>query len=533
MPLTLGIDSTELHLLIVLCGGWLAIVAGEKLAEPTNRIAWRNGSSVLIHLGIYTLIFFVLVGVTHRAYLSALFAITGILAVIIVNNAKYKALREPFIFTDFSLFSQALQHPRLYLPFLNPIAAVVGPIVTIALVFLGFALDPPLTARIPFHTLLVFVTIGCAIGAACVLIGTRYSNPPTFDIRADIERYGLVPSLWLHRVAETQPTTVYRNPQIPLVQAIRKHVVDSKSLHHLIVVQSESFFDARRLLPTIKRDVLQNYDRIVIDAKYAGRLHVPAWGANTMRTEFAVLTGINRDRLGVHWFNPYRKIARQPLRSLASSLRSAGFDTVGIHPHPESFFGRDKVFPALGFERFLDIDAFRNAKKFGPYTCDASVTEKIFEVLQEAVRPTFVFAITMENHGPLHLEQVPEHELSDIYAEPPPAEYRDLSVYLRHLKHADQMIGSLTELIRHEYPASTLVFYGDHVPSMPAVYKALDFDDGRSDYFIWTSRLGNHFSLDYELNAEDLASHGLLAAGLIEPETVMEFTSGNTSTPSI
>ncbi|CAB3975870.1 capsular polysaccharide biosynthesis protein [Burkholderia cenocepacia] len=46
-------------------------------------------------------------------------AIALVALVALVSNAKYESLREPFVFSDLSLFSQLFSHPRLYLPFLS------------------------------------------------------------------------------------------------------------------------------------------------------------------------------------------------------------------------------------------------------------------------------------------------------------------------------------------------------------------------------------------------------------------------------
>src|SRR5690606_41004328 len=67
--------------------------------------------------------------------------------------------------------------------------------------------------------------------------------------------------------------------------------------------------------------------------------------------------------------------------------------TICIHPFPGSFFGRDRVLPNLGFDVFLDIAAFQEARRFGPYVSDLSVAEKIIEVLRLPGGPKFVFRL--------------------------------------------------------------------------------------------------------------------------------------------
>jgi phosphoglycerol transferase MdoB-like AlkP superfamily enzyme len=73
------------------------------------------------------------------------------------------------------------------------------------------------------------------------------------------------------------------------------------------------------------------------------------------------------------------------------------------HPYASEFFFRHKVFPRLGFDAFVDRDQFVDAAYAGPYVSDAAVTDCLIERLEQASgQAQFIFAITMENHGPLH-----------------------------------------------------------------------------------------------------------------------------------
>ena len=72
----------------------------------------------------------------------------------------------------------------------------------------------------------------------------------------------------------------------------------------IIIVQCELFFDARRLSPAIPPELLAGFAACCASSAQFGRLIVPGWGANTMRAEFAVLTGIPESELGYDRFNP-------------------------------------------------------------------------------------------------------------------------------------------------------------------------------------------------------------------------------------
>jgi len=486
----------------------------DRLLQP--RFNWRDrlGAAWIIQFGLVALSFGLLLALTQRPGFAAELTLAGQLLLVLVNNAKFRALREPFVFSDFGLFSQALTHPRLYLPFLGLIPAISGVMAFILTIYLGLVLEVSLLERMGLAGFAAAVGSVLLLAIAALVVGSWLASPPSLSAHEDLRRFGLLGSLWLYRLAEHRHDP--RDPAHPARQQnpLRVTQHDKSRLPHLLVVQSESFFDVRRLYPQIRPEILDHFDAACRSAAAHGTLQVPAWGANTMRTEFAFLSGLNEEVLGVHRFNPFRRFAHQPWQTLATALRDAGYHTVCLHPQPASFFSRDLVYPQLGFDSFLDIRAFPGAQRVGPYISDAAVTAKVREILAAAERPTLLFVITMENHGPLHLEQVAAGDIERLYRTPPPSGFDDLSVYLRHLANADRMIGELVTLCEQNDRDAVLCFYGDHVPSMPQVYAAQDYHDGRSDYLIW--RPGSVQGQAEELTADQLGMRLLQVAGLLE-----------------
>jgi phosphoglycerol transferase MdoB-like AlkP superfamily enzyme len=255
----------------------------------------------------------------------------------------------------------------------------------------------------------------------------------------------------------------------------------------IVVVQCESFFDARRLSPLVPRGLLAGFDRACEAAVAAGRLGVPGWGANTMRAEFAVLTGIPESALGYDRFNPYYALARTPLDSHVWRLRRAGYRTVCLHPFDRRFFRRDLAMPALGFERFLGRESLGGSRT-PPYYPDPRLAEDILRIVEQEGPDVFVFAITMGNHGPWLPGGPPLDAavagLLDPAAVPDGA---GLLRYLDGLKRSDTMLHTLLDgLERHAAPA-VLAFYGDHLPSLPRAFAHFGFAEGSSDYVVWSS----------------------------------------------
>lgn len=106
----------------------------------------------------------------------------------------------------------------------------------------------------------------------------------------------------------------------------------------------------------------------------------------------------------------------------------------------------------------------------------------------DRTQPLFIHAVTMENHGPLHLENVAESELPTWFDRPLQPGMKDLAPYLRHIGNADRMLGMLRDTLLAQRNEALLCFFGDHVPILPEVYQAIGAPAGDTDYLLWSNR---------------------------------------------
>jgi hypothetical protein len=122
----------------------------------------------------------------------------------------------------------------------------------------------------------------------------------------------------------------------------------------------------------------------------------------------------------------------------------------------------------------------RDAPNDGKYMADSAMTDEILRQLKDSGPPQFIFAISIEAHGPY---DVPPKDTAarDAIAVPAGIEGKDkleLQNYLYHMQHADQQLGRLaTALARRQRP-TLLLFYGDHLPALTNVYRTDGFVDG-------------------------------------------------------
>lgn len=481
----------------------------EAMLTPRPVAPWRRPAAAnAVHVGVWTLAFALELALFRRPYFGVANVLAIQLLIVLVNNAKYRALREPFVYPDFEYFMDAIKHPRLYLPFFGLARALAAGGGYGAALWAGLVLEDSVTAgagiwlvsfaELPQEHMLdpsapVVPFFACSLSLAAIGLAVALNagrrNFVNFDAVGDLGRLGLAAALWAYGRAERQPISDMRiNAPFALV---KPPDTLPDPLPDLVVVQSESFFDARRAFPGLLReDILANFDLLKIEAVAHGQLEVPAWGANTVRTEFAFLSGVDSSQLGVHRYNPYRRLTTQAFPSIATYLRSVGYYTVCVHPFDGTFYQRHLVYPLLGFQEFVDIAAFKDAKCEGRYVGDKAVAEQVIAMLGSKARgPLYIHVITMENHGPLHLDEIGKCELGRFLCEEISDGCKDLVAYARHLQNADAMFGILREAMLSGLRPAALCVFGDHVPIMPAVYQKLGQPDGATNYLIWSSEV--------------------------------------------
>jgi len=407
----------------------------------------------------------------------------------VADRTKREVLREPVVFSDISELPHVFSHPQLYLPFAGPALVVGGAAAAVALSVALLSFEPgvwePNPLLVLFYTGLMtggtwLMSREPALGAAAAALRELGATGEPFGDAANLGPFAMVLVSGVIARAERASRRA-RHAPLPSPSPRRGREPNGVPL---VLVQCESFFDARRLSPLVPRDLLSGFDACRESGATFGRLEVPSWGANTMRAEFAVLTGIPESELGYDRFNPYHAFARTPIASLAWRLRAQGYRTICLHPFDRSFFRRDLTLPALGFERFLGIESLGGSRR-PPYCSDPELADHVLGVLDAEGPRVFIFAITMGNHGPWREGGLPiDPELQRRFDRTEVPEGDDLLRYLEGLRRSDEMLQILLSGLERRDYGGVLAFYGDHLPSLPQVFRHFAFSEGDSDYVV-------------------------------------------------
>jgi len=82
--------------------GLLASCALDVLLQPRPAAPWRRPLAALgVHAGVWTLAFALALALFRRPVFSGVSVLVLQCVFVIVNNAKFRSLREPFVFPDF------------------------------------------------------------------------------------------------------------------------------------------------------------------------------------------------------------------------------------------------------------------------------------------------------------------------------------------------------------------------------------------------------------------------------------------------
>lgn len=240
---------------------------------------------------------------------------------------------------------------------------------------------------------------------------------------------------------------------------------DKETLPNVIVVMDEAFSDLKVLGDfAASEDYMPFLHTLQQGAcnTVTGQLHVSVMGGNTANTEFEFLTGDTMAFLPAGSI-PYQQYVRGEIPTLASYLKSLGYETVAMHPYYATGWNRDKVYPQFGFDTFYDWESYLGAGYTRKYVDDESCVDKIIETYENKSKdtPLFLFNVTMQNHSPY--TDGWQAEEGNITVDGVGSS--QLSEYLTLMKLSDAALEKLITYFTAQEEPTVILFFGDHQPT--------------------------------------------------------------------
>ncbi|MCC2452976.1 LTA synthase family protein, partial [Bacillus cereus] len=239
-----------------------------------------------------------------------------------------------------------------------------------------------------------------------------------------------------------------------------------KEKPNIIFVMSESFWDPTKVTNlSFSEDPVPNLHHYIENFP-GGQTISPTFGGNTANVEFEALTSYSMSLLKPGSI-PYQQVItnKKEIPSIPTALKKEGYYTSAIHSFGRTFFKRDDVYKVLGFDKFNAEDTMENVDIDGDYISDLAMSKEIIAELEKQKQPTFIHAVTMQNHFPFTEGRFGENliEISGLENEESKGE---LETYTEGLRRSDEALQYLIEQLDNFDRPTLLVFFGDHLPSL-------------------------------------------------------------------
>lgn len=259
---------------------------------------------------------------------------------------------------------------------------------------------------------------------------------------------------------------------------------------NIIFLQLESFFDPNRIENLYySRNPIPNFTKMKEEG-ISGKLNVATVSAGTANTEFEILTGMSLQFFGAGEY-PYKTILLETTcESIANNLRQLGYTNTAIHNNRASFYGRNEVFPNLGFDTFISKEYMMDME-YTPvsWVKDKVLTKEIIGAMETTETKDFVFAISVQAHGKYPTE-FKGNEDYDVYVYGEGGEERiaGFSYLINQYYEMDMFLKDLTDALNEFDEDTVLVAYGDHLPGLNLTEDELSNKTlFQTDYVIWSN----------------------------------------------
>lgn len=439
------------------------------------------------------------------------------LAVGIINCIMVIMRTLPFTIIDLTLLKDALGLFDVYFSLPQRILIVGLSILAILFVIYLF-IKAPKQQRMPLNKFISGALVLATLTLGCINMGmnTNFISSSLSDLTAAYDKYGFA-YCFLATFTDMgidMPENYSEETMDEVEQQIDTVENDAPSYlvrPNIVFVQLESFFDPKHVIGLeLTDDPIPTFTQLKNDYP-SGYLTMPSIGGGTANSEFEVLTGMTLSHFGAGEY-PYNTVMlNTAVESICNNLAPLNYSSHAIHNHSGSFYGRNKVYPNMGFDTFTSIEYMDDYEKNELGWADDSVlTDEVMDALKSTGGKDFVFCVTVESHGHYPTEQITDSDDSVISEfELESASYWGMDYYLQVLCETDNFIAELLSELEDCGEPTVVVLYGDHLPSLGL--SGEDLENGnlyQTEYVIWNNYTGflQHIA-DRDLYAYQLSAY--------------------------
>ena len=226
---------------------------------------------------------------------------------------------------------------------------------------------------------------------------------------------------------------------------------------NLIVIQMEALqnfvinreYEGQEITPNLNR-LIRHEGTIYFD-----RYYMQIAAGNTSDAEFAT----NNSIYGSEKSYTYELYKENTFRGLPVLLKERGYSTIAMHGYDGDFWSRKAMYPAQGFDRFIDDKGYKPSVIHGWGILDEEFFVQSVEYLKVQPRPFYCFMVSLTNHTPFVMDK--KYCRLQLSAKHEGTRFGN---YLNSTAYSDYAIGVLLDALKEAdlYENSVITIYGDH-----------------------------------------------------------------------
>lgn len=243
---------------------------------------------------------------------------------------------------------------------------------------------------------------------------------------------------------------------------------------NIIVIMNESFAVLPETYGFATAEDGMPFIHSLTENTIKGNVLTSVFGGSTANTEYEFLTGNTMAFLS-EGNVPYVQFVKSKQESLVHDLNALSYQTIAFHPCAAGNYNRNKVYPLLGFEKFItEEDELLHTENLRTYMSDQADFLNLIDIYEkrDRTRPFFLFNVTMQNHGgyshyksEVDVTVIPESE--SLHS-------AQLLEYLSLIRATDSAFQTLVEYFEKEDARTMILMFGDHQPGLDAgIYDAM------------------------------------------------------------
>lgn len=248
-----------------------------------------------------------------------------------------------------------------------------------------------------------------------------------------------------------------------IAQAYENDAADgSENMPNLIVIMNESFADYEQIGTgiTLSEDAMP-FIHSLTENTIKGNAYSSVFGGNTSNSEYEFLTGNTMAFLPASSVG-FNLFVRGQMPSLASQLRSQGYETMAIHPYRGTNYRRNIVYPQIGFDTYYTRDDFEKPSYIRKYISDDCLADRIIEEYEsKSSQPLFCYNVTVQNHGDYTMSNAANIDFQ-ITVQNEEVNRTKAEIYENLIRESDSAFQKLVEYFETREEPTVILMFGDH-----------------------------------------------------------------------